>query len=251
MAVLAEMMELDRTELCGPRDAKKPDREFVRNGTAPSSVVLGGRRVPIRRPRVAATDGRPEPSLASFATASDADLLTQVATERMLAGITTRKYRRANEPMGEGVADTASGESKSAVSRRFVRGTQRALDELINRDLGGVEVAVLMVDGVDFAGEMCVVAMVITTDGTKIPVGLRHGDTENATVVKALLADLVERGLDYTGGLLVIVDGAKRWRRRSAPCSVISPWLVVVSSISSEMLRGTCPRPNGPGSAGA
>lgn len=209
MAVLAELMEQDRTELCGPKDAKNPDREFVRNGTAASSVVLGGRRIPIRRPRVAATDGSPEPGLASFAAATDEDLMGGVATERILAGISTRKYRRANEPMGQAVADTSFGESKSAVSRRFVRGTQKALDALIHRNLSEVEAAVLMVDGVEFAGETCVVAMIITTDGTKVPVGLRHGDTENATVVTALLADLVERGLDYTGGLLVIIDGAK------------------------------------------
>ena len=209
MAVLGELMELDRVELCGPKDAKDPDREFVRNGPTAPSVVLGGRRVPLRRPRVAATDGSPEPMLASFAAAVSSDLLTSVAMERMVAGISTRKYRRANEPMGTHVEQAASGESKSAVSRRFVHGTRKALDELIHRDLSGLEVAVLMVDGVDFAGESCVVAMVITTDGTKIPVGLRHGDTENKVLVAGLLADLVDRGLDYTGGLLVIIDGAK------------------------------------------
>jgi transposase-like protein len=209
MAVLGELMELDRVALCGPKDAKDPDREFVRNGTTATSVVLGGRRVPIRRPRVTATDGGPEPMLPSFAAAVSADLLTSVAVERMVAGISTRKYRRANEPIGHQVAEAASGESKSAVSRRFVHGTRKALDELIHRDLSGLEVAVLMVDGVDFAHESCVVAMVITTDGTKIPVGLRHGDTENKVLVSGLLADLVERGLDYSGGLLVIIDGAK------------------------------------------
>ena len=209
LAVLAEMMELDGAELCGPKDAKDPEREYVRNGTTPTSVVLGGRRVAIRRPRVAATDGSTEPTLPSFAAAASADLLTQVATERMLAGISTRKYTRANEPMGQAIEQASSGESKSAVSRRFVRGTQRALDELIHRPLGELEVAVLMVDGVDFAGQTCVVAMVITTDETKIPVGLRHGDTENATLVTALLTDLVERGLDYSGGLLVVIEGDK------------------------------------------
>lgn len=209
MAVLGELMELDRVALCGPKDAKDPDREFVRNGTTATSVVLGGRRVPIRRPRVTATNGGPEPMLASFAAAVSSDLLTSVAVERMVAGISTRKYRRANEPIGHHVAEAASGESKSAVSRRFVHGTRRALDELIHRDLSEVEVAVLMVDGVDFAHESCVVAMVITTDGTKIPVGLRHGDTENKVLVSGLLADLVDRGLDYSGGLLVVIDGAK------------------------------------------
>ena len=209
MAVLGELMELDRVGLCGPKDAKDPDREFVRNGTTATSVVLGGRRVPIRRPRVAATDGSAEPVLPSFAAAVSSDLLTSVAVERMVAGISTRKYVRANEPMGHHVEQVASGESKSAVSRRFVQGTRIALDELNHRDLSGLEVAVLLVDGVDFAGESCVVAMVITTDGTKIPVGLRHGDTENKVLVAGLLADLVDRGLDYTGGLLVIIDGAK------------------------------------------
>ena len=209
LAVLGEMMEAERTGLCGPRDAKDPGREFGRNGTAPTSVVLGGRKVPIRRPRVHATDGSSEPRLESFTEASSQDLLTQVAMERMLAGISTRKYRRANEPIGSEVAESASGESRSSVSRRFVTGTGKALAELLGRDLSGLEVAVLMVDGVDFADQTCVVAMVITTDGTKIPVGLRHGDTENKTLVTAMLADLVDRGLDYSGGLLVVIDGAK------------------------------------------
>ena len=93
LAVLGEMMEAERTGLCGPRDAKDPGREFGRNGTAPTAVVLGGRKVPIRRPRVHATDGSSEPRLESFTEASSQDLLTQVAMERMLAGISTRKYK--------------------------------------------------------------------------------------------------------------------------------------------------------------
>jgi len=209
LAVLGEMMEAERTALCGPVNAKVPGREFVRGGSTATSVVLGGRKVPIRRPRVAATDGSAEPPLETFETASSVDLLAQVAMERMLAGISTRKYRRANEPMGHDVAEAATGESKSSVSRRFVTGTKTALADLLGRDLSELEVAVLMVDGVDFAGETCVVAMIITTDGTKVPVGLRHGDTENSTLVTAMLADLVARGLDYSGGLLVIIDGAK------------------------------------------
>jgi len=209
LAVLGEMMEAERTVLCGPRDAKDPRRSYVRGGTTPTSAVLGGRKVPVRRPRVAATDGSAEPGLETFETASSTDLLTQVAMERMLAGVSARKYTRANEPMGAEVAETATSESKSSVSRRFVTGTKTALAELLACDLSELQVAVLMVDGVEFASETCVVAMVITTDGTKVPVGLRHGDTENKTLVKAMLADLVERGLDYTNGLLVVIDGAK------------------------------------------
>ena len=209
LAVLGEMMEAERTVLCGPRDAKEPGRAYTRGGTTPTSVVLGGRKVPIRRARVAATDGSAEPGLDTFEAASSADLLTQVAMERILAGVSTRQYSRVNEPMGSEVAEAATSEAKSSVSRRFVTGTKKALGELLGRDLSELEVAVLMVDGVDFASETCVVAMVITTDGTKVPVGLRHGDTENSTLVKAMLADLVARGLDYSEGLLVVIDGAK------------------------------------------
>jgi len=95
------------------------------------------------------------------------------------------------------------------VSRRFIAGTQRALEELMSRDLGELDIAALMVDGVHFGEACCVVALAITSDGTKVPVGLWLGDTENTTVVTALLADLVARGLDASGGLLVVIDGAK------------------------------------------
>lgn len=95
-------MELDRVALCGLCDTKDPDREFVRNGTL-TSVVLGGRRAPIGRPRAAATDGSAEPVLPSLAAAVSSDLLTGVAVERILAGISTRKYARANERMGSQV----------------------------------------------------------------------------------------------------------------------------------------------------
>ena len=95
------------------------------------------------------------------------------------------------------------------MSRRFVNGTRKALDELLGRDLSGLVPVVLMIDGVDFAGSTCVAALIVCADGTKVPVGLRQGDTENKTLVTALLADLVERGLTYEQGLLVTIDGAK------------------------------------------
>jgi transposase-like protein len=135
--------------------------------------------------------------------------LSRVAVERMLAGVATRGFERAADPIGAKNRQAATSTSKSSVSRRFVSGTKKALDELLGRDLSGLDVAVLMIDGVDFAGQMCVVALVVTADGTKVPLGLRLGDTENATVVTALLADLIDRGLDASGGLLVVIDGAK------------------------------------------
>ena len=152
-------------------------------------------------------------ALETYATFADDDPLATVVMERMLAGLATRRHRAANEPVGEAVEAEASSTSRSSVSRRFVAKTKAALDELTSRDLSQLTVAALMVDGVVFAEQCCVVALAICADGTKVPVGLWLGDTENTTVVTHLLADLVDRGLSAAGGLLVVIDGAKALAR--------------------------------------
>ncbi|HUG75740.1 MAG TPA: IS256 family transposase [Acidimicrobiia bacterium] len=213
LATALAIMNEEADALCGAWNARDPERSHVRGGTAPTSVVMGGQRLPIRRPRVHAVeeDGNraAEVGLASYGVFAQGDLLDRVAVERMLAGVATRSFTRAGDPIGTKAREAATSTSKSSVSRRFVTGTKKALDELLGRDLSDLDVAVLMVDGVDFAAQTCVVALVVTADGTKVPVGLRLGDTENKTVVTALLADLVDRGLDAGGGLLVVIDGAK------------------------------------------
>lgn len=213
LAAAGAIMAQEVDTLCGAWNARDPERTHRRGGTVESSVVMGGQRLPIRRPRVHAVnddgDNTGEVALDSFGVFAQGDLLTRVAMERMLAGVATRSFERASEPIGTEQRAKATGTSKSSVSRRFVSGTRKALDELLGRDLSELEAVVLMIDGVDFAGSVCVVALVVTSDGTKIPVGLRQGDTENKTVVTALLADLVERGLCYDRGLLVVIDGAK------------------------------------------
>lgn len=211
LRVLAEMMEEELTAKVGPKHAKLTGRTASRHGSAPGSVVLGGRRVAVERPRARSADGT-EVCLDTYTAFASDDLLQRVVMERMLAGLATRRHRAANEPVGATVEETARATSKSAVSRRFVARTKRALEELMARDLSELDVAVLMVDGVNFAEHCCVVALAITTDGTKVPVGLWLGDTENATVVTHLLADLSDRGLSATGGLLVVIDGAKALR---------------------------------------
>lgn len=129
----------------------------------------------------------------------------------MLAGVATSRHVAVAEPVGESLK--ARSVSKSAISRRFITATETAVAELLARDLSGLDVAVLMVDGVHFVDDVLVVAMLITTDGKKIPVGLAHGDTENSTVVKSVLADLVARGLNFEAGLLVVLDGSKALRK--------------------------------------
>ena len=213
LATAVAIMNEEVDALCGAWNARDVERSHERGGTTPSSVVMGGQRLPLRRPRVHAVDDNGqragEVGLTSYGIFSQGDLLNRVAVERMLAGVATRSFTRAGDPIGAKARQAATSTSKSAVSRRFVTGTKRALDELLGRDLSGLDAAVLMIDGVDFAGQMCVVALVVTADGIKVPVGLRLGDTENKTVVTALLADIVDRGIDFSQGLLVVIDGAK------------------------------------------
>jgi len=228
LGVLAQLMEQEMTVKVGPKGRHDPERIATRNGSAPGSVVLGGRSVPVRRPRATRTSGA-EVQLCSYALFSDRDLLTQVAVERMLAGVATRRHALVAEPIGEDLEIVACGDSTSVVSRRFVAATEKKLAELLSSDLSGHDAAVLMIDGIVFHECCCVVALLITADGTTIPAGVWEGDTEDTTVVKHLLADLVDRGLRFEQGLLCVIDegkalaaGIKRVfgqaRRRAALC---------------------------------
>ena len=207
MAVMAAMFEAEITEIAGPKGKHNPERVAVRHGAEKGSVTLGGRRVAVTRPRARTVDGHEVP-LQSYVHFAAEDLLAQVVMERMLAGVATRRHARAAEPVGE-AAGKQKSTSKSAISRRFVKLTETALAELMARDLSGEDIKVLMIDGEHLAERCVVVALAITADGTKKPVGLWDGSTENKTVVRALLADLVERGLKVDDGLLVVCDGAK------------------------------------------
>ncbi len=208
LRVMTEMMEAEVTDRVGLKNAKIPDRTASRHASAPGSVVLGGRRVPISRPRARTVEGT-EVELDTYATFSADDLLTKVVLERMLAGVATRRHRAVAEPVGRAVDDAAGSTSASSVSRRFKAATATALEELMGRDLSELAVVAMMIDGVHFAEQCCVVALAICADGTKVPVGLWLGDTENKTVVTHLLADLSERGVDASGGILFVIDGAK------------------------------------------
>lgn len=208
LVVMAKMMEAELTERIGPKHARIEGREGNWHGTTTGSVVLGGRKVTAERPRGRSSDGG-EIALDTWAVFSSEDLLTQLVVERMLAGVPTRRHVDVADPLGADLDARSTATSRSAVSRRFKRATERALAELMGRDLSDLDVAVVMIDGIEVAGQCLAAALVITTEGQKIPVGLWLGDTENKVVVTDLLADLVARGLRTEGGLLVVIDGAK------------------------------------------
>lgn len=213
LGVLEELMAEEVDEVVGPKGHHDPERDAVRHGREAGSVCLGGRRVAVQRPRVRSADGGGEVELASYRHFADRDPLTRVVLEQMLAGVATRRFGRTREPVGEQVDRDARSVSKSAVSREFVARTRENLERLMARRLDDVRLAVLMIDGIDLKGRTNVVALGITTEGVKVPVGLWEGSTENATVATALLSDLVDRGLDVEQGILHVIDGAKALRK--------------------------------------
>jgi transposase-like protein len=167
----------------------------------------------VERPRVRTADGEAEVPLATYEHFAGRDQLEGVVLERMLSGVSTRKYRRVQEPVGEAVEQDARSTSKSAVSRTFVQRTRDLLWKLMNRPLADLRLAVMMLDGIELHGRTNIVALGITTEGDKLALGLWEGSTENAAVAGALLADLVDRGLDVEQGLLFVIDGSKALRK--------------------------------------
>jgi transposase-like protein len=213
LQVMQTLMDADVTALAGPKGKHDQGRIAVRHGREHGSVSLGGRRVPVTRPRVRAADGTGELPIPSYELFTSTEILGKMAMEKMLAGLSTRRYPVGLEPVGAQITGKSSATSKSAVSRRFVAMTETALAELLAADLSGLDLVALMIDGVHFAESCCIVALGIGIDGVKHPLALVEGSTENATLVTELLVDLRERGLDVTRPMLVGIDGSKALRK--------------------------------------
>ena len=209
LKVLDVILEDETTALAGPKGRHDPERAAVRHGYDSGLVTLGGRQLPITRPRLRSADRTAEVALPTYTAASSTELLGREAMAKMLAKLSTRRYGVGLEPVGAAVQARSRGTTKSAVSRRFVAATEAALAELMGADLSGLDLVVIMVDGVNFARHCCVVALGIDIDGNKVPLALVEGDTENATVVKRLLVGLRDRGLDVTKPTLFVIDGSK------------------------------------------
>jgi putative transposase len=212
LRVVHELMEAEVDDVVGPKGKWNAERSASRHGHEAGSMTLGGRRVPVNRPRVRSVDGRELP-VATYEYFADRDPLARAVMDRMLAGVSTRKFARVGEPVGEAVQQTATATRKSSVSEVFIERTRTALEELMARRLDDVRLAVMMLDGLDIAERTHIVALGISTDGVKIPLGLWEGSTENATLARSLLADLVDRGLDPSQAILFVLDGGKALRK--------------------------------------
>jgi len=210
LEVMDELMAVEVTEVAGPRGKHNPARVAMRHGTQPGTVTLGGRRLGVRRPRVRTTgEGGHELELDSYRVFASTDLLAEGIVARMLAGLSTRRYPAGLEPVGDQVDAQASGTSKSAVSRRFVAATAERLAGLLGRRLDEERWLVVFLDGFGMGEHLLVGALGVTADGTKVPLGVVEGTTENKAVCTRLVADLAERGLDATRGVLFVIDGGK------------------------------------------
>ena len=207
LEVLDELMAAEVDALVGPKGKHRADRAAYRHGAEAGAVSLGCRRLAVRRPRGRSADRAAELPLATYAAASATDLLADGIVARMLAGLSTRRYGAGLEPVGAAIEARRTGTSHAAVSRRFVAATAERLAGFMSRSLADQRFTVVMLDGFGMGEHLLLGALGIRADGVKVPLGVVEGTVENEAVVTALLADLRDRGLDASAGLLFVVDG--------------------------------------------
>lgn len=209
-AVLSAMMEEDRAALCGPKGVPDASRTAYRGGHTRSWVTLGGRKIPVSRPRARVLEAA-EVSLPTFAWAAHADPLNAATLAAIGAGVSTRRYRSILDRLP--ASQEEGSVSRSAVSRRFVALSTERLSDWLGRRLEKLVLPVVMIDGIYFRDRLVLIALGIDEAGEKHILGIREGSTENTRMVRSLLADLIERGLDATVPRLWVIDGAKALRR--------------------------------------
>jgi transposase-like protein len=210
LAALDELFGAEARALAGPKGQHQRARTHHHWGTTATELTFGGRRLQLRRPRVRGTDGR-EATLPAVAAFRARDPLSARMMQQLLVGVSTRNYEASLEPRP---ADRRTrGSSKSAVSRALVQRTRQRLQEHLSRRLEDLEVIALFVDGVVVAQQTAIVALGLTRDGRKEPLGLSLGSTENAVVCTDLLQDLLARGLAVDGRVLCVIDGGKGLRK--------------------------------------
>jgi transposase-like protein len=197
------LMDEEVNQLVGERSQPLKERQASRWGNERGYCVMMGQKVPIERPRVRSTDNR-EIRLGSYEMFHRGEPLTETVWEKLMLGLTTRKYGEAVREFTE-----AYGIEKSAVSEHFIEASRMKLKELMERRLDKMKFCALLVDATPFEGQQMIAALGIGHDGRKTILGIRQGATENATVVGELLGDLMNRGLDFIEPRIYVLDGGK------------------------------------------
>jgi transposase-like protein len=210
LAALQEVFEADATTIAGLKGEHRADRTHHRWGTTGTELPFGGRRIKVPRPRVRSKSGQ-EVNLPSVERFQAADPLSERVVNQILLGVSTRGYGASLEAAPPGVL--SRGTSKSAASRHLVERMGSRMREYFSRRLEDVSLLVLMLDGIEVARQTVVVALGISEDGTKQPLGLWQGSTENAAICTSLLQELIGRGLKLDGKVLCVIDGGKGIRK--------------------------------------
>jgi transposase-like protein len=209
MKAFEALLDAERENLCGPPHRKGKPGDALRWGSTEGRLVMGGRRVMHRRPRVRQSGKEiPLPTWKQYA---EEDPLNERTLGQVVLGVSTRGYDRSVEQVPDELGP--HGATKSAVSRRFVALTEEQLSQWLARDLSKLKLAVVMLDGIEVGDHTVVVALGIDESAEKHVLGLWQGATENEVLCTALLNNLVERGLDPQLRHLFVIDGGKALRK--------------------------------------
>ena len=200
--IMQQVMEQEVAELV-ERSPSSGKRQRYRWGTEKGYCVLVGQKVKVCRPRVRDVRNHEVP-LGSYELFQRGSLVGDAVWRRLMHGLTTRKYSQVVQEFTE-----AYGIKKSTVSDQFVAASREKLQQLLTRPLSGIGLCAIVIDGTYIAGQDVIVAIGIDNEGHKTVLGLRQGASENATVVKELLCELQERGLDFEIPRLYVIDGSK------------------------------------------
>jgi putative transposase len=209
LMALRELLTLEAAEIAGPKGKHSRARNCNHWGSTPTTLPFGGRNIVLERPRVRSSRG--EEQLPSFEAFREADPLPARVAEQIVLGVTTRGYERSLEPVPGDVK--TRGASKSAASRALIDKTREQIDAFMNRALNDLSLVAMFIDGIEIAGKATIVALGVTGQGVKVPLGIWLGSTENATVATALFQNLIERGLSIAQKTLFVIDGGKGIRK--------------------------------------
>jgi len=201
--VAEQVMDCEVTALVGPKNHAQSGRMNVRWGSEPGYCVVGGQKIPLQRPRVRDTRQREVP-FGSYELMHRASLMEESVWQKMMHGLTTRRYSQVIEEL-----EQAYGIKKSTISEHFIEASRQRLDKLLERRLNGYPLCAMMIDGTFFDNQQLIAVIGLTVYGQKLVLGLRQGATENTTLVKQLLSDLRERGVDFEVPRLYVLDGGK------------------------------------------
>jgi len=220
--VFTQMLEEDRAAICGPRHQPAPDRRAYRHGHDEGSLVFGGRKIRVKKPRIRSVEGE-ELELPTWRRMASQDPLRDRVVEQILLGVSHRGYERSLEPVPETIC--TRGVRKSSVSRQFTARTADQAKSFLSRSLEGIDLPVILIDGTGLGDHMLLVAMGIDTSGKKHILGVAVGTTEGEQVCRSLFRQLIDRGLVVERARLFVIDGGKGLRK--AIRTTFGDWAVI------------------------